>query len=913
MMVWRRRSLDAAAYATAADYADYAAYAADAADYAAYAAAAADAAAAAAYAADAAAAAAYAAAADSAADYIIHATQADIKKISAAPENITAFLEQPLWPDRIPNFIQTLLPEFKKAALALDPGFQFWLDFYQERLLGKPSDFKLLLEAATIPDSLYQQGAAAVNAYLMRIRNKSASAPLNLVRAIFIGHGEAGKTSLIRVLHDLPVQAREEQTPGVDIHEWSVPGTQIKAHLWDFGGQVMAHATHQLFLRESCLYVLVISARSEINATEQAEYWLEHVKSFGGNANIIIVGNRAEEVDLNIDMGMLKQKYPNIVRYFPLSCRHAKDSHASHYQAFHQEFCQQLRQLGTHQILFTAEQFAVMQNLREQTPKTSFLSKAAFEALCEQYHITRDINAGRAWLLDILDKLGVIIHFKTLPFADGYVLNPRWLTWGVYTVMYAKRAQITAHEVIDILSQNKVIDLHGNLLSYTASHCHLIISAMQEFKLCYALANKANTYIIPALLTVEQPAIATYQSEALMFELFFPVFLPRHILPELIVTRHAEIMSEQGKQLVWQYGVVLQAANRNARALLLVDYRSRRLQFWLSGHDARDYLNILRDTLATILGRLSAVDYKEFLLLPTRALLRPASTRADIMETVDTARASYAQVLAHAEAGQDEFIAESGAVYDVNQVLQLFVSLERRAADQRARRYGRNAAALIAEENEMPPPPIPASSKDTTIFLASSAEMREERDALDLFLRQMNDDLREQGRYLKIIRWEYFLDAMSATRKQDDYNAALKQCDIVLALFATKTGKYTAEEFDVAHAQFQASGKPWIYTFFREAALNTATINREDMQSLWAFQDKLNTLGHFWTNYKSTADVKLQFAQQLKLYFDKHAAAPEPTPAAAAAAHTVNNITIIGSNVGDVVAASAIENSFNKK
>ena len=41
----------------------------------------------------------------------------------------------------------------------------------------------------------------------------------------------------------------------------------------------MVHATHQLFLRESCLYVLVISARSEINATEQAEYWLEHVKS----------------------------------------------------------------------------------------------------------------------------------------------------------------------------------------------------------------------------------------------------------------------------------------------------------------------------------------------------------------------------------------------------------------------------------------------------------------------------------------------------------------------------------------------------------------------------------------------------------------------------------------------------------
>lgn len=68
----------------------------------------------------------------------------------------------------------------------------------------------------------------------------------------------------MRVLHDEPVAETEPMTAGLDIREWPVPGTDIKAHFWDFGGQVMAHATHQLFLRESCLYVLVISSRSEI-------------------------------------------------------------------------------------------------------------------------------------------------------------------------------------------------------------------------------------------------------------------------------------------------------------------------------------------------------------------------------------------------------------------------------------------------------------------------------------------------------------------------------------------------------------------------------------------------------------------------------------------------------------------------
>ena len=66
-------------------------------------------------------------------------------------------------------------------------------------------------------------------------------------------------------------------TAGIDIRDWPVPQTAIKAHFWDFGGQVMAHATHQFILRSDCLYVVVLNARSEINSNEQAEYWLEHV------------------------------------------------------------------------------------------------------------------------------------------------------------------------------------------------------------------------------------------------------------------------------------------------------------------------------------------------------------------------------------------------------------------------------------------------------------------------------------------------------------------------------------------------------------------------------------------------------------------------------------------------------------
>lgn len=168
-----------------------------------------------------------------------------------------------------------------------------------------------------------------------------------------------------------------------------------------------------------------------------------------------------------------------------------------------------------------------------------------------------------------------------------------------------------------------------------------------------------------------------------------------------------------------------------------------------------------------------------------------------------------------------------------------------------------------------PQVPDPAGGERTIeIFLASSAELREDRDAFDLYFRQQNDRLRDRGVYLKIVRWENFLDAMSETRLQDEYNEAVRSSEIFVSLFKTKTGRFTEEEFDTAHRQFQATGKPRIYTFFRKASVSTTSGNRDDLKSLWDFQDKLKALGHFYTEYEDVDDLKLKFRDQLDRLLD---------------------------------------------
>ena len=163
-------------------------------------------------------------------------------------------------------------------------------------------------------------------------------------------------------------------------------------------------------------------------------------------------------------------------------------------------------------------------------------------------------------------------------------------------------------------------------------------------------------------------------------------------------------------------------------------------------------------------------------------------------------------------------------------------------------------------------PAMAAVGTETTlkIFLASSQELSADRDAFDLYFRQRNDSYRKEGLYLEIVRWENFIDAMSSTRLQDEYNQAIRECDLFVSLFSTKAGKYTDEEFDVAHKAYKKHRKPLVYTYFKDTSVSASRADQEALKSLWAFQEKLEALGHFWTAYKDIEHLKRQFSDQLQ-------------------------------------------------
>ena len=177
------------------------------------------------------------------------------------------------------------------------------------------------------------------------------------------------------------------------------------------------------------------------------------------------------------------------------------------------------------------------------------------------------------------------------------------------------------------------------------------------------------------------------------------------------------------------------------------------------------------------------------------------------------------------------------------------------------------------------------------IFLASSSELKEDRREFEIFIHRKNREWVGRGVFLDLIMWEDFLDAVSKTRLQDEYNQAIRECDIFVMLFWTKVGPYTEEEFETAFGQFQATSKPFIFTYFKDAPISPSSTNRKDLMSLLAFQDKLDALGHFYTTYQNIDTLKLHFNQQL----DKLAASGfiefEPNKGETVASGTTANLT----------------------
>lgn len=404
-----------------------------------------------------------------------------------------------------------------------------------------------------LPESILQRPAQEVLRYYFESRDKDGQ-PLLELKLLLVGRGKAGKTTLVKRLAGEEPNEEESETHSISIRELFLkcPKGTVRTRAWDFGGQEILHSTHQFFLTERSLYLLVLEPRTGL-AQRDAEYWLKLIENQGGGSPVIVALNWSHGRKWHIDEIKLKRKFPFIVDF-----------------------------VSTDALLgdgITELQKLIIKTVEEKIPdvwlpfpsrwraikdavasmKNNFLSYRQYTNLCKKFGETR-VNA-QADLAGILHALGLALYFGKDPrLHDTRVLNPGWVTGGVYAIIRSqlveeKQGQLLLSDVIDILKEaeeKKIIKVSD----YPLKTHPFILELMRAFQLCYANEEedgKPIRYLVPELLPEFEPKMTEFWDKAPVRLRYRYNVLPPGLLPRFIVQTHA--LSEGEPH--WRFGVVL--------------------------------------------------------------------------------------------------------------------------------------------------------------------------------------------------------------------------------------------------------------------------------------------------------------------------------------------------------------------
>ncbi|HYH83846.1 MAG TPA: COR domain-containing protein [Pyrinomonadaceae bacterium] len=467
--------------------------------------------------------------------------------------------------------------------------------------------------------------------------------PLNEAKLILVGRGAVGKSSIVnRLIHDTFEDVKK--TEGIRITEWPLTVGEkkddVRLNVWDFGGQEIMHATHQFFLTERSLYLLVLSGREGLEDAD-AEYWLKLIQSFGGgDSPVVVVLNKTKEHPFDVNRNALQRKYPFIREFVKTDCEDATGI-----EELRRVVLRETDKLEHLRDAFPASWFSIKDKLAGM--KRNYLSFDDYRKECTKLG-EQDPQAQES-LAFYLHSLGIALNYRDDPrLKDTHVLNPHWVTSGIYKILNANRLEKQKGEIsLDDLPA--ILDARD----YPVEMHDFLLELMKKFELCFLLSDKEGVYLIPELLDKQQPLDANEfdAAECLNFQYHYPV-LPEGLLPRFIVRTH--VLSDDTQR--WRTGVILKLEDN--LALVRADAQERRVFINIKGPltGRRRLLSIIRENFDHMHGDIRHLKPVEIVPLPQQ----PAAI------------VSYADLLTWEKSGMKKFpmIVDGSVVeLDVQQLL----------------------------------------------------------------------------------------------------------------------------------------------------------------------------------------------------------------------------------------------------
>lgn len=412
------------------------------------------------------------------------------------------------------------------------------------------------------------------------------------VKLILVGNSGTGKTQLREFLCTGRYTSKRRSTHGIEVFSWKkdkrdferneyfnefLP-TDFTINVWDFGGQEYYHGTHQLFLSNNAIYVLLwekdtnnnLSILTKVNVDQEEKffhfdyhYWLESIRYYAPSSPIFIVQNKVDDgIKERINEGVFETyKIKQDAFYISLheTAFNANKKQKRLFANFVADLCDAMLAVGKGFPNYI-EWINIRDKIKELSKDTSNLfyvrshhqgkwisldifKKTAAELEPALSAIDNEFDALILWL----HSTGCIIHYSNNPkLKEKIFLDPHWITSGIYKIL-----NIDALKNKGIFSRK---DFQKN-----DPNSELLIDLMEQMEIVFQNPANPTEYIAPQYLDEEHPiedlfSIAQTGLNQSSLKIRVPLFFYRKLMHRLIIYfgTEADVLAKY----YWKHGVI---------------------------------------------------------------------------------------------------------------------------------------------------------------------------------------------------------------------------------------------------------------------------------------------------------------------------------------------------------------------
>ena len=403
------------------------------------------------------------------------------------------------------------------------------------------------------------------SAVVEEVKEQESTVTVKRVKLMFIGPGEAGKTTLIHRLQEGKFEGGFGMTDGVSMTDWTID--ELRMSCWDFSGQGVYTNTHSLFFSERTVFILVWNPRQHENQAS-LDLFFHTIRNASPKAPIILVSTHSKDTSKASDgvLDSFNERFGPPSGFGKIACYHHIDSSTGvGIQELKTDICKiSLRQkFVTQKIPKSYKRLEGGLSDLAKYGRFSLTGREARNFAYEQYKID-DMSCDVA--LDLFHDWG-FVHI--LPGGD-VILEPKKLA-DVFSCAISYKAEkiygmgdgklgLLRHDEIDLVWKNYDVHLQPQFLQM-----------MHDHKLAYPLydshSQPLDASIVPSMLPDEPLGGGRFPTENELRGLFFPDhaqlqatvriqfdFLPVNLLPMLQV-RLSALATLGG---AWKFGCALQ-------------------------------------------------------------------------------------------------------------------------------------------------------------------------------------------------------------------------------------------------------------------------------------------------------------------------------------------------------------------